>query len=253
MEADWTQVLDGMVFMRKMTPSTLAGAAPRSQPRTGEERAAVRDFVESIDDKWKLVRVRIRTDRSESDRVTTYVDKVTFDRDYEQWNEVIEPDNDEIATTRGMVTEWFEDQESDPDLAWRTHALLALMLMDEGDRDAAHRELDAAMEAYPVKTYSAPSRLSYFQHLVNRKALLLWDDDGLDAAIDFAAALLASDARYHYFWFAPWRERLESEGSLETWATIRAAVLEAYERRAREFPDEASAIRASADRLPEET
>jgi hypothetical protein len=242
MEADWTQVVDGMVFTRTMTPSTQKRSLPSLPPPNEEAQAAARDLLANVQAKWKRAQERM-------EKGHPYADKVTFGSEYDQWRRATEPSKEQITTMREVVTDWFKSEPSDPGLTWRMHDLLALMLVDEGRRKEAHRELDAALESYPEKSYADPTKQSFFQHLVNRKAMLLWDDEGPDAALAFATGRLASDTRCHYFFPLPWIQRLKAEKNAAAWSMVRTAAIEAYERRARTFPAEAEAIRARADEL----
>lgn len=242
MEADWPQVIDGMVFTRTMTPSTRKLNIPALPAQIEEQQAAARDLLANVQAKWKRAQERIENGQP-------YADKVTFGSEYEQWRKATRPSKEQITAMRKNVTDWFESQPSDPGLTWRMHDLLALMLAGEGRRKEAHRELDAALESYPETSYAQPEKQSFFQHLVNRKAMLLWDDEGLDAALAFATQRLATDARCHSFFYLPWIQRLKAEENSAPWPTIRAAAIAAYEQRATKFPDEAKPIGARADEL----
>jgi hypothetical protein len=155
------------------------------------------------------------------------------------------------------------------------------------DGDAELRHLDRAIEAYPDTLYARPSAQSYFQHLVNQKAMLIWKRDGFAAARDLALELFTSDERFRYFFSMPWKRALDVEMSVQErltdladgavllgldakivqrhrdalrseLETRRAAydeliesVLEGYEVRAERFPDQAETARQYAEELRE--
>jgi tetratricopeptide (TPR) repeat protein len=133
---------------------------------------------------------------------------------------------------------------------WRWLELEARIAADQGDRRQALALLEQALAAYPPAAYADPTRHSRFQHLANDLGLLVWDDDGFEAAVRAFADLLAKDERCHYFHDEPWERRLAREPkAAEKRKALRDAIRAAYERRAERFPAHAERARAYARAL----
>jgi hypothetical protein len=237
MMARWPQILDGMIFTRTMYPSTRGPKIYRE-----EEKARAGSFADDLREDWQRARARLQAGH-------LYADKITFIADYERWIDLINPTPEAIASTEKRIERWLSEEDNPPDLAWRCFSLLARMAADRGETDRAIQLINRALEGYPAKNYAIPSKHSFFQHLVNQKAMLLWDAEGLEAAIDFAARCLATDERFHYFFPHPWRERLRAAGEAGEFQRVRTAMLSAYARRAERFPDHADAATRNADDL----
>lgn len=225
MTARWPQILDGMIFTRTMYPST---RGPKIYSE--EEKARAGSFVGGLREAWQRARARLQAGQP-------YADKVTFIADYERWVDLVSPTPEAIASTEQRIERWLAEEDNPPDLAWRCFSLLARMVHDRGETDRAMQCIDRALALYPPKDYAIPSKHSFFQHLVNQKAMMLWDAEGLEAAIDFARRLLATDERFHYFFAHPWRERLRAAGRAGDFKSVVEAILTAYEQRAARFPE----------------
>jgi len=238
MRADWTRVVDGMVFNRTMTPST-----QRRRDYNPEEKARAADLIASLGRTWKVARARVESGDA-------FADKGNFARDYEQWCEVATRSASEVATMEKKVAEWFASRkESDPGLEWRVDHLLALMAEGRGDRKLARQCIERAMTHYPDRTFPRPPVHSFFQHLVNLAALMVWDADGYEAAVRYAAEKLVADRRYHYFHPYPWDQRLRTQGRSGEREFMVKAITKAYACRAEVYPALAEATRRYADEL----
>ena len=116
--------------------------------------------------------------------------------------------------------------------------------------DGAIAEVDRALAAYPEKDRPDPMVHGAWQHLANRRAMLLWDKSGFPEALAWAAEALSRAPHFHWFHAVPWLERLgEDRGKREE---LRRAIAAAYEKRAGAFPGDAERIRKYAG-LFEET
>jgi tetratricopeptide (TPR) repeat protein len=236
MIADWSQVLDGIVFTRQMFPSTRVG---QTVPTEQEQAPELLAFLESD---WSRASLRLAAEQP-------FADKVSFFMSYRRWKQSATRSPEELQAADRAVEAWCAGKPPSADLAWRADALLARIAADRGEAALAMERIDRAIEAYPVKTYAQPANHSFFQHLVNEKAMLIWEQQGPDAAIEYVAGMLATDRRFDYFFSGPWRKRLSGPENLDRADRMRRSVIEAYERRAEEFPDVAEAAAGYAREL----
>lgn len=235
MRADWSQVLDAVVFQRVMTPSTRRADA--------EQRAVAADLVAALEQTWQTARQRLAAQNP-------WADKVSFTPDWENWRQVAEPKPEQLAAKANELRAWSKRYRDEAGFLWRWLELEARIAADQGDRRQALALLEQALAAYPPAAYADPTRHSRFQHLANDLGLLVWDDDGFEAAVRAFADLLAKDERCHYFHDEPWERRLAREPkAAEKRKALRDAIRAAYERRAERFPAHAERARAYARAL----
>ncbi|MCA8950957.1 MAG: tetratricopeptide repeat protein, partial [Planctomycetes bacterium] len=129
--------------------------------------------------------------------------------------------------------------------AWRTAQALAVLAEHAGEPDTARALLERAIARYPDAIAPDPARHSGFQHLVNAQAMLRWDRDGYDAALESALERFASDPRFCYFHPTPWVERLERSDLAALFAKIEAG----YGQRRTAFPTDVALIERYGDML----
>lgn len=239
MRADWTQVLDAVVFIRKMSPSTRGSP---QLPRLSEtEKAKAKDLVANINLHWQQIQ-RMAASRN------PFVDKNDFSLIYQQWKQAVSPDAETTATMENAVEDWLAEHKDAEGVEWRVHSLLAEMAQDRKDVDSALERLDRALAAYPAKAFTNAAVHSKFQHLVNARAMLIWDLHGEAAAVEFVTTLMAKDRRFHFFFPFPWTERYMRDGKLDALFPLIARIKAAYQERAKAFPEEADQIqRFNAD------
>ena len=232
MRARWPDIVDAMIVLRDLTPSTQAGA-----PQTNtKKRDAPDDLLQALREFEVQLRKRVGQN--------PYADKTTFATAFERWQSGRPTEASRIAELEAEVLVWGQNLRGDPDMSWRFEHLLAAMATARGEERLAAERLDAVIAAYPAKTYAQPAKQSKFQHLINERALLLWDERGLDAAFDWACSMLADDARLFYFYASFWQNELETRGETNRWPALRAKLLEAYDRRAKRFPKQSAQIEA---------
>lgn len=236
MRADWTSVFDGVVFNRRMFPATPVPAGP--EPETAEP---VRDFIAALDADWARIGERLKSGHA-------YADKSDFTGVYERWK-AGKPDGATAADMEEKLTAWLKEHEGQAGVEWRVRQILSLLAADRGDLDEAARRLEQAMEAYPDTAYEDPSKQSKYQHLVNDRAMQIWDAEGFERALDYAASKLAGDRRYRYFFDLPWTQRLEKTGGSPD--AIRTRIAEAYGQREKKFPEHADESRRFAEEMKE--
>jgi len=233
MKADWSEVVDGMVFTRRMTPSTRAESAPA--PMSPEETAKARDLLGTLDTLWQLALKR-RADKN------AWEHKVAFMGEFDRWKRAANPDAAAIAAMEKSVAEWREKHKDEAGSDWRSCQLLADFAADRKDVEAAANLLDRALAAYPDVETADPRKLSSFQHLVNQRALLVWDSKGFEAALEYAAGLLAKEKKFSFFYLDPWNIRLNREKKADAIDKAIKRIKAAYDARAKAFPDLAGQI-----------
>jgi erythromycin esterase len=241
MRGDWTTVLDGMVFTRRMTPTTRTGTPVRRERE--EPQPMPTSLVEVVERHWKQI--------EEGHASGSYwVDKWDFARSYQAWKDETKPDEQVLAVQERAVSRWFDEHEKEENLAWRAHALLSEMAKDRNDPAGASKRLDRAIAAYPDREYAEPAKQSKFQHLVNARAMLLWDEKGREAAVEYAARLLGEDRRFHFLFLHAWTARLAEEGASAAIDEIAGRFREAYSARAKKYPECAEEAARFAAMLP---
>jgi erythromycin esterase len=228
MTAPWDQVVDAFVFTAAMQPSTRAV----SEAEEADAPRGPAELVEKLT--GDLARAKERLAQG-----NPWADKATFAGTVEEWRRVRAPGRDEIEAAARAVAGWAGRDQDDFQLQWRAEQALALLDAARGDRKAARGHLERAMQQYPLRQLPDPMVHGAFQHLANEYALLLWDDDGFDAARKWALELLAKEPRMQYFHATPWLERIAAAADKERFLV---EVHDAYERRKQALPAEAQRI-----------
>ena len=214
MRAIWPRHVDAFVFQRTMTPST--------QFRTETERKRAADLIGAL--QAEAARYRQRREQRHA-----YADKGELSSKWDEWVQVAQPDDAARAAMERRIGAWAETVRDDAAVSWRVSALLGYIAHERGDHDGAIRKFDAALAAYQPLPQAEPSRQSARQHLVNRRAFALWDRDGFEAAVGWAADCLQRDLELFYFHPHPWLERLADDSAKR--AKLLAAVEVAFEKR----------------------
>ncbi|HET6201587.1 MAG TPA: erythromycin esterase family protein, partial [Planctomycetota bacterium] len=219
MRADWSRVLDAFVFTK--------AAEPSRRRFTREEVEEHRDPVAALEKGAALFRRRWEEGNA-------WADKGDLDSAWETWREIFSPSPDAVREAEAKVRAWATRAGEHPALGWRVHLLFALLARERGDLDGAIAEVDRAFAAYPEKDRPDPMVQGSWQHLANRRAMLLWDRSGFPGALAWAADALAREPRFQFFHAAPWLERLGEDR--ERREELRRSIAEAYEKRAAAFP-----------------
>lgn len=227
MRADWTNVLDGMVFTRRMTPSTPADTSADPLPPDQVENA--RDLMGNLDQQWANV-IKSR------ETGNPWEHKVSFGGLFDRWKRAVSPDDAGVALMEKSIVDWRAKRKEEPGSDWRCDQLLAEIAASRKDGEAAARLLDRALAAYPDLEVSDPNKHSSFQHLVNQRALLIWDAKGFDAALEYAATLLERERKFAYVHPGAWDTRLRRERKVDGMDELVRRVRVAYDRRAKAFP-----------------
>ena len=195
-----------------------------------QDPADTRTLVSAVEQKWKEIEEAFAEGNP-------WVDKKDFDHPFEEWKKAQGPDAAALEAAEKAILAWFEAGKKPTGLEWRVRRLLSQSARERKDLAAAATQLDRAIAAYPGTSYTIPSKHSKFQHLVNDRAMMIWDEKGVDAAIGYVVDLLSKDRRFHYFYSWPWDRRFEDEKT----PAVRAAMVEriraAYVARAAKYPD----------------
>jgi erythromycin esterase-like protein len=226
MRADWSRVLDAFVFTKTSEPSR--------RRFTKEEVEEHSDLVAALEK--EAARFRKRWEEG-----NVWADKGDLDSVWETWREIFTPSPEAVREAEGKVRAWATRAGEHPGLGWRVHLLYSLLARERGDLDGAIAEVDRALGAYPRKDRPDPMVHSAWQHVANRRAMLVWDRSGFPEALAWAAGALASEPQFHWFHAIPWLERLGEDGAKRE--ELRRAISAAYEKRAAAFPADAERIR----------
>ena len=187
-------------------------------------------LIDGVAASWKRI-------QEEGRAKNPWTDKKDFQNAYQEWKEAHSPKEAALESAERAVLAWFKAQDKDKGLEWRVRRLLSEAAKDRNDLKSAAEQLDLAIASYPRVNYAIPSKHSKFQHLVNERAMMIWDEKGKAAAIDYAADLFLKDPRFQYFFTAPWERRFEEakdeEGRYEFIQRMRAA----FGARPSTFPD----------------
>lgn len=195
-----------MIFTLTLLAGTLApGFAATGSPSLAETRSAdaVEDLVSQAASDWKRIKAMKLS-------ANPYRDKQHFcpDAGDVMGDPLLAKGADAAkALLRGL------DDAAPAGRVWRTHELRSRLL--KPDPAAAHGALTAAIEAYPEVAYSAPSKHSYFQHLVNARAEFALQAIGGEAAAKEILELLKSDKRFAYFYPEPLHSAFLKNGDAE--------------------------------------
>lgn len=218
----WPKHVDAMVFLDTMRRSlTWQDAAARE---------LARDPVAAFAAAWASSRERLAAGNA-------YAEK-GIPEQWDVWLAMFEPSRTARAEQQTKFEEWVAAQAEHPSLPWRVASFRASIAMSGGDTSEARKQLAVAVEAYPAKRVARPSVMSGFQHLVNRRALWLLQQDGVSAMIRSIVRPLAADPRFRYFFGKPYLRALDTAARART----RGALLRALAARAKRFPDDAASI-----------
>ena len=207
-----------------------------------QDPADTRTLVSAVEAAWKKI-------QEEAAEGNFWVDKKSFRNAFDAWKEVHKPDAEALAAAEHALLTWFESRANEKGLEWRVRRQLYESARERKDLPAAARHLDRAIAAYPDPSYQNPAKQSSFQHLVNDRAMMIWDEKGVDDAIGYAANLLSKDPRLHYFHSWPWEKRFEAEKTPAVRATMIERMRTAYASRSAQFPDAADRARDYSDEL----
>jgi hypothetical protein len=196
-----------------------------------EEAVETTTLVAGVAESWKYI-------QEERRKASPWADKKDFRNAYQSWKEARKPMEGALLSAERVVLDWFKAQEKDRGLEWRVRVLFSEMAKDRNDLKAAAEQLDLAIASYPRVAYHIPSKHSKFQHLVNERAMMIWDEKGVTAAVDYAADLLAKDPRFHYFHSWPWEQRFDKAKDEEGKYAFHQRMRAAFTGRPLEFPED---------------
>jgi len=198
--------------------------------RQRDEALARGDLIGALDKEMARVTLRAQMGHPYKDKI----DLASLWPDFISRNK---PSREAIAESEKRVREYLQAHREDPDFPWRLHDLMAAMSESLGQRETAAKEMDLALETYPTINYIEPSKHSKYQHLLNQRAGMVWDAQGVEAAEKFVLGRLAGDPKSDYF-FAPWwREQYEKKGQMDRYARLLSQVRQRYQQRAEKFPE----------------
>ncbi len=195
------------------TPSTTPPTPPNPFADISDESrlVALRDEAAKSGDIVRACEAEMRRVKLRAANGNPYKDKIDFTDLYRNLPRI--PLGKEHTKRSEDLAAYLEDktaQGGDPDYVWRIFHLMSMMARDDGSTDVKG-PLANAIRAYPMITYTDPSKHSKFQHLVNEMAMWNWDHVGVDAAENYVSRLWKKDRRFAYFFDAPWEARYAAE------------------------------------------
>ena len=199
-------------------------------------------LIEGVEEKWERV-------DGKSIASWTWRDKNHFRSIYDKlrMNEV--PSPEQLETAVKALRKLAKKHRGDEHFQWRVRWLVGCLLLDSEDAKGALKELEKAISEYPDENYAEPSKQSSFQHLANDAAGAVWVDKDVDAAEEFALALLRKDERFHYLFEGWWSARYKSEGLEERYAEFAPRLAEAYRYRQKKYKADSALADMNARRL----
>ncbi len=166
------------------------------------------EMIQAIDEKMAVIK------NSKVNR-DAYKDKKTLDTIYIQSVKKGVYTPKELTNLQDRLSGYLRQHKDDQDYVWRILHLQAKVAKDipfEGVGMTPWETLqEKALEHYPTKRYSMPSKHSKFQHLVNEMAMMIWDREGFDAAEKWILEKWETGPRFVYFYPHPWELRITEE------------------------------------------
>jgi tetratricopeptide (TPR) repeat protein len=191
------------------------------------------DFIEVCEERMKVVK---------SVDPGSYRDKKTLDSAYDEFLQDKKLLVEEKESLHAAVKDYLSAHRNDEDYRWRILQLLSKIASDLGRTEEAREHLDRTLETYPEVDYPIPSKHSKYQHLLNDKAGMIWDEEGVEAAENFILDRLKADPKFDYFFSNWWETRYNATQQTDRLLPLLQKVQEAYQARAEKFPDKKAYI-----------
>jgi tetratricopeptide (TPR) repeat protein len=169
-----------------------------------------------------------------------YKDKIDLAGLYEQRAQSLSHEQKEKYLTDAVA--YLDQHKGQEEYEWRIWHLLSSIAADLGQKDKAAEYLDQALLAYPEVSYPDPSVHSMFHHLVNQRASMIWETDGVEAAEEYFLNQLKSNKKCEYFFPLWWEKQYEKEELNERPVPMLERVKDAYSLRMKTFPDKKALI-----------
>lgn len=227
---------EARVMLQRIDPE--AESAPA--PRTEEELAAARELAMNegrFEDALTLEEKRLQL-RIESQNI--WVDKLSFSGLVEEWVEKHNPSEDRINEAITAVDRRLKLLADGDPREWRFWLVMAELAEARGDTESATKWTYNAMHRYPQKSYPEPAKHSFYQHLLNRVAEYWWSSEGRDEAIQNVIMSLEADRQLQTLDVEWWLDRIKEDGGdADFQRRFLERIIQAYDKRAGVFPDQA--------------
>jgi RNA polymerase sigma factor (sigma-70 family) len=198
-----------------------AAAVPAAVSATAAGESPADQLLAKIQEEWKRVEERIRDNH-------LYTDKVTFAAAYEERKKDLQPSSADLAAVYKQLSKSLDDKKGNAAYLWRCHQVLGAIQLDLKDPKKALDHYQRALEVYPAKTYEEPSKHSYYQHLANETAGIVWEQKGVEEAEKTILKLLADAPQFQYFYSAWWQEKYAAAGQTKRLKPLLQKVLQIY-------------------------
>jgi erythromycin esterase-like protein len=229
MRAEWPEVLDALVFVRELTPST---AAPPdiAVPPFDLVPAVVRELDAAI-----------AGERDGNVWAAKWQSAATVER----WLASNRPAAAEIESAEGALSESLDGYADGDTRRWRALDALATLAAARGAGALAAERWHAALAAHPPVTAPDPAKHSGFQHLLNRAACHIARTEDAAAAAALVAATVGADPRCKAVQLDDWNDWLTGDAL----RAVQGGFRRGLEARMRTYPAESEWIRRALTRL----
>ena len=222
-------------------------SSPQSESDLAKERDRAitqGELVKACD--WEMKRVLLRKETGHA-----YKDKIGLEKLYEDLIRGKELSTEKKQALFKETQEYLNQHQGEEEYEWRLYSLLSTMAQDMGQIEEAAQYLDQAMASYPFVGYAYPSKFSKYHHLVNKRAGIIWDYTGVEAAEKYFLDHLANDKKCEYFHEYWWKNKYEESNLEPRHDQMLKKVKEAYQIRVKKFPERKALIEKYLSALDE--
>jgi RNA polymerase sigma factor (sigma-70 family) len=212
----------GIALFSTATPAREGAAAPEP---AAEQASRADQMLAKIQETWQQVEARA-TARN------PWLDKLPLDGAYADGRKELKPSPADLQALYDKLVQSLAEKKNNSAYAWRVQQLLALIQADLGHQDKSLEHFRKALDAYPDKTYSEPSKHSFFQHLANEAAAKVWELHGVEEAEKFILKLFKESHKFQYFYDSWWREQYAAKGQDARFRPLLLEVIKVYEAKA---------------------
>jgi len=197
-----------------------------------EQAIAGGDLIRACD--AEMGRVMIR--KKEGNQ---YKDKISLESQYEDYVARTNPSIEQKKVKLDEALKYLQQHKGQEEYEWRICHLLSVICQDLGQKEEAEKFMDQCLASYPIVEYGEPSKFSLFHHLVNKRAGMIWDAQGAEAAENFFLEKLKTDKRCEYFFKPWWDQEYHQRNQRQRLQPFMEKVKEAYQERMKNLPDKA--------------
>lgn len=186
-------------------------------------------LTDKLEEEWKRVLERKQDENP-------WMDKIDFAGTYDDMKGEKPFTKEELKSACEQFTKLAQMRSKDADYGWRVQQLLGHLRWDLGESERAIEHNKKALEMYPAKEYAEPSKHSFYQHLANDTAGMIWESKGVAEAEQFILELFKKSPKFQYFFTHYWQDLYMRKAQPERYEPLVEKVLEAYEAKIKNEP-----------------